>query len=87
MRGPRRVGKTTVMQKALEYLQLDPCNVDNFYSSVLDNVRFKYEGINKVSLVKNSLEEIQRKGGKKPTFAVEINEKCDAHQLMLCLLK
>ena len=42
--GPRRVGKTTVMQKALEgevgvmYLQLDPRNVDNFYSSVLDNV-------------------------------------------------
>ena len=91
--GLRGVGKTTVMQKAFEnevgviHVQLDPCSVDRFYSSILEYVNFKHEGIEKASLVKKALEEIKTRGGKKPCFVLEINEKCDAHQMMSVLVE
>ena len=81
------------MKKAFEDLEavvpvrLDPCSVDEFYSSILECVGFKYDGINKRFLVKKALQQIKSKGGRKPTFVVEINEKCDPQQLISVLVQ
>ena len=71
--GPKGVGKTTAVHKALEgepgvvHVPLDPCTVDNFYSSILHLVGSKYHDIDKISLVQNALQCIREWKGKKPT--------------------
>ena len=89
--GPRGVGKRTAMQKALEkeksviHISLDPCTVENFYSAVLHNVNYKYDGID--SLVKKALQLIKEKGGRKPTFLIDVNDKCKPDALMHLILE
>ena len=90
--GPKGVGKTTVMLKVLHgepgvmHISYDPCTVDNFYTSLLSGVCYKYEQVDKASLVIKALRQIKDKGGRKPTFLVDLNEKCDTEQPMHLLV-
>ena len=90
--GPRGVGKSTVMNMALEgvkgiiYVKLNTVTIDQFYASILRCVDFKCDSINKEDLVHKALLEIKKRGGKKPTLFVEVDEKCEAEALKSLLL-
>ena len=91
--GPRGVGKTTLVKSLLRgergmmHIPLEPCSVDHFYWSILEVLQCKFEGIPPKALVKRSLSHIHKKGGRKPTIVVEVNEKCDARQMMQLLVE
>ena len=69
------------------HITLEPSSVDQFYSSILQLLQCKFEGINQKTLVKQSLSHIRASGGKKPTLVVEVNEKCDTSQMMQLLVE
>lgn len=91
--GPRGVGKSTVMNMAFEgvkgiiHIKLNPVTIDQFYASILRFVDFKCDSINKEHLVHKALMEIRKRDGKKPTFFVEVDEKCEADKLLTLLLE
>ena len=91
--GPRGVGKTTVMTATLHgiegvvRIQPNPLEVENLYNSILSRVGFKAQDKACDTLVISALEEIQNRGGTKPTFVVEVNEKCNEKQLMAILIE
>lgn len=73
--------------KGVVQISTNPITIDDFYASILGFIQFKYEGINKKDLVHKALKEIQKRGGKKPTLIVELDEKCEATQLMPLLIE
>ena len=91
--GPWGVGKTTLALKAFEKqkgiirVTLDPCTTDVMYKSILKHVDFKHHDINDEDLVMKALEYIKKKDGRKPTFLIDVNEKCDAEHLMHLMIK
>ena len=91
--GPRGVGKTTLVkwllrgERGMIHIPLEPCSVDQFYLSILQLLQCNFEGMDKKNLVERSLLHIHTRGGRKPTFVVEVNEKCDASQMMQLLVE
>ena len=91
--GPRGVGKTTIVCKALEgvpgviHLALAPCTVDNFYASILETFQYEYHDMNNVALVRAALKLFKKKRRKVPTFVVSINDKADFNHLMNLLIE
>ena len=90
--GPRRVGKTTIVQKALEgehgiiHIRLHSFTVDEFYRRILERVKFKYAEIDPSHLINNALARIKKKGGRKPIIVVDIDEKCSMDQALRLLI-
>lgn len=91
--GPRGVGKTTIMKAILRdvegivHIQPSPLEKESFYNSILTTVGFKAQGKGSDTLVISALTKIRERGGTKPTFLVEVNEKCNEKQLMEILIE
>lgn len=91
--GPRGVGKTTVMEHALQgiegvvHIQPNPFTVENFYESILEVFDIKTHDLSKAKLVMNALKMIQDRDGNKPTIVVDVNETVDEKQLMPILIE
>lgn len=91
--GPRGVGKSTAVYKAMEgekgvvHVALSPCSLQNLYGSMLTTLRFKHENIDGKTLIMQALEDIRKRRGNKPTFIVEVNEKCGEQELTQLLLE
>ena len=91
--GPRRVGKSTAVYKAMEgksaviHIALHSCSVETFFSAALKSLRFKHHEIPDETLLIQALENIKRRGGNKPTVMVEVNEKCNEKELTSLLLR
>ena len=93
--GPRGVGKSTAVFKAMEgkrgviHVKLSSCNAETFFSTVLNQLRFKHHEIPNDALLIQALLNIDERKGNKPTFIIEVNEKCKADDLsaLLILLK
>ena len=91
--GPRGVGKSTVMQVALRdvegivHVAPNPFDVENLYSSILLAVGVKPQDKANDMLVISALRKIKERGGTKPTFVVDVNEKCDEKRLMAVLIE
>ena len=90
--GPRGVRKSTAVYKAMEgksaviHVALCCCIPETFLSAVLKSLRFKHHEIPDEVLLIQALENIMKRGGNKPTFIVEVNEKCNEKELTLLLL-
>ena len=91
--GPRGVGKTTLMQHALDgvkgivHIQPNPLTVKNFYQSIFAYVDFKTKDESHAALVIRALKQIKARKGTKPTFVVDVNEKCTEEELMAVLIE
>ena len=92
--GPRGVGKTTVMQhslncvKGIVHIQPNPLTVENFYKSIFGYVGFKIQSESHAALLIRALKKIKAdEKGIKPTFVVDINEKCSEKELMAILIE
>ena len=93
--GPRGVGKTTVMQHSLNCVKgvvhiepPNPLTVENFYKSIFDYVKFKTQSESHRALVIHALKKIKAdEKGIKPTFVVDIDEKCSEKELMPILIE
>ena len=92
--GQRGVGKTTVMQHSLNcvkgvvHIEPSPLTVENFYKSIFDYVKFKTQSESHRALVIHALKKIKAdEKGIKPTFVVDINEKCSEKELMAILIE
>ena len=90
--GPRGVGKTTHTQHSLNcvkgvvHIQPNPLTVENFYKSIVEYVGFKtqsesYDVIHALKKIKAD------EKGIKPTFVVDVNEKCSEKELMAILIE
>ena len=92
--GPRGVGKTTLTQHSLNcvkgvvHIQPNPLTVKNFYESIFEYVDFKTQSESHAALVIHALKKIKAdEKGIKPTFVVDINEKCSEKELMAILIE
>ena len=92
--GPRGVGKTTLMQHSLNcvkgvvHIQPNPLTVKNFYESIFEYVDFKTQSKSHAALVIHALKKIKAdEKGIKPTFVVDVNEKCSEKELMAILIE
>ena len=92
--GPRGVGKTTLTQHSLNcvkgvvHIQPNPLTVKNFYESIFEYVDFKTQSEPHAALVIHALKKIKAdEKGIKPTFVVDINEKCSEKELMAILIE
>ncbi|MEE8288468.1 MAG: hypothetical protein V3R25_03540 [Nitrosomonadaceae bacterium] len=92
--GPRGVGKTTLTQHSLNcvkgvvHIQPNPLTVKNFYESIFEYVNFKTQSESHAALVIQALKKIKAdEKGIKPTFVVDINEKCSEKELMAVLIE
>lgn len=62
--GLRGVGKSTAVHMAMEskkgvvHVALSPCRLENFYSSILETLRFRHSNIEDKVLIRQTLEEI-----------------------------
>lgn len=92
--GPRGVGKTTLTQHSLNcvkgvvHIQPNPLTVKNFYESIFEYVDFKTQSESHAALVIHALKKIKAdEKGIKPTFVVDVNEKCSEKELMAILIE
>ena len=92
--GPRGVGKTTLTQHSLNcvkgvvHIQPSPLTVENFYKSIFEYVKFKTQSELHTTLLIHALKKIKAdEKGIKPTFVVEVNEKCSEKELMPILIE
>lgn len=92
--GPRGVGKTTLVQHSLNcvkgvvHIQPNPLTVKNFYKSICEYVDFKTQSESHAALVIQALKKIKAdEKGIKPTFVVDVNEKCSEKELMAILVE
>ena len=94
LHGPRGVGKTTLMQHSLNcvkgvvHIQPSPLTVENFYKSIFARVKFKTQSELHAALLIHALQKIKAdEKGIKPTFVVDVNEKCSEKELMAILIQ
>ena len=93
--GPRGVGKSTAVYKAMEgkkgvvHIPLRSCNQNHFFSTALQRLKFKHHEVADEVFLTQALEDIRHRKGNKTTFIVEINEKCSEKELtsLFLLLK
>ena len=74
-------------EKGVVHVALSPCSLENLYSSILATLRFKHENIDSKTLIMQALEDIRERRGNKPTFIVEVNERCGEQELTQLLLE
>ena len=86
------MGKSTAVYKAMEgksaviHIALHSYSAETFFSAALKSLGFKHHEIPDETLLIQALENIKKRGGNKPTFIVEVNEKCNEKELTSLLL-
>ena len=74
--------------KGVVHIQPNPLTVKKFYESIFEYVDFKTQNESHAALVIHALKKIKADEKRiKPTFVVDVNEKCSEKELMAILIE